>query len=170
MDHFHYRAGVLHAEEVPVARIAESVGTPFYCYSTATMTRHYAVLSEALAGSGAMICYAVKANSNQSVIATFARLGAGADVISGGELRRALAAGVPAEKIVFAGPGKSPEELAFAVETGILQFNVESEQELRQLSELAAARNTTARVALRVNPDVDARTHEKITTGISIFR
>ena len=165
MDHFHYRAGVLHAEEVPVARIAESVGTPFYCYSTATMTRHYAVLSEALAGSGAMICYAVKANSNQSVIATFARLGAGADVISGGELRRALAAGVPAEKIVFAGPGKSPEELAFAVETGILQFNVESEQELRQLSELAAARNTTARVALRVNPDVDARTHEKITTG-----
>ena len=165
MDHFEYRGGVLHAEEVAVPLIAAEVGTPFYCYSTATMTRHYRVLSDALDGSGALICYAVKANSNQSVIATFAALGAGADVISGGELRRAMAVGVPADKIVFAGPGKSPEELVMGLDAGILQFNVESEQELRQLGELASARGLTARVALRVNPDVDARTHEKITTG-----
>lgn len=165
MDHFTYRDAVLHAEDVPVPLIAEAVGTPFYCYSNATMTRHYRVLSEALDGSGALICYAVKANSNQSVIATFAGLGAGADVISGGELMRVRAAGVPADKIVFAGPGKSPEELVMGLDADILQFNVESEQELRLLSELAAARGQTARVALRVNPDVDARTHEKITTG-----
>ena len=165
MDHFAYRDAVLHAEEVPIPDIAAAVGTPFYCYSTATMTRHYTVLAQALAGSDVTICYAVKANSNQSVIATFAALGAGADVISGGELQRALAAGVGPDKIVFAGPGKAPEELVAAIETGIMQFNVESEQELRLLSQLAAARGATARVALRVNPDVDAQTHEKITTG-----
>lgn len=165
MDHFNYRDGVLHAEDVPVPEIAAAVGTPFYCYSTATMTRHYRVLSEALEGSGALICYAVKANSNQSVIATFAKLGAGADVISGGELKRAMAVGIPANRIVFAGPGKAPEELIMGLEAGILQFNVESEDELRLLSRLADARGRKARVALRVNPDVDARTHEKITTG-----
>lgn len=165
MDHFVYRDGELHAEDVRVSDIAAVVGTPFYCYSTATIVRHYKVLADALAGSDTLICYAVKANSNQSVISTLADLGAGADVISGGELQRALAAGVPRGKIVFAGPGKTAEELIMAIELGILQINVESEAELRLLSRLADERGTQARVALRVNPDVDARTHEKITTG-----
>jgi diaminopimelate decarboxylase len=165
MHHFAYRGGVLHAEEVSLARIAAEVGTPFYCYATATIERHYRVLQEAFAGLDALICYAIKANSNQAVIATLGRLGAGMDVVSEGELRRALAAGVPADRIIFAGVGKTREEMAFALSQGILGFNVESEPELEALSEVAAGLGRTARIALRVNPDVDARTHAKISTG-----
>jgi len=167
MHHFSYRGGVLHAEEVSLARIAEEVGTPFYCYSTATLERHYRVLSEAFAGTDHLICFAVKANSNQAVLRTMARLGAGMDVVSEGELRRARAAGVPADKIIFAGVGKTRQELAYAVEEGVLGFNVESEPELEALSEVAAQKGKTARIAIRVNPDVDARTHAKIATGKS---
>ena len=167
MNHFDYKGGVLHAEDVSIARLAAEVGTPFYVYSTATITRHYKVLAEAFAGTGALLCYAMKANSNQAVLATLARLGAGMDVVSEGELRRARAAGVPADKIIFAGVGKTRAEMAYALEQGILGFNVESEPELEALSEVAAARGVTARVALRVNPDVDARTHAKISTGKS---
>lgn len=167
MNHFDYKGGVLHAEDVSIARLAAEVGTPFYVYSTATITRHYRVLAEAFAGTGALLCYAMKANSNQAVLATLARLGAGMDVVSEGELRRARAAGVPADKIIFAGVGKTRAEMAYALEQGILGFNVESEPELEALSEVAAARGMTARVALRVNPDVDARTHAKISTGKS---
>jgi diaminopimelate decarboxylase len=165
MHHFSYRDGVLHAEEVSLARLAAEVGTPFYCYATATLDRHYRVLQEAFAGLDALICYAIKANSNQGVIATLARLGAGMDVVSEGELRRALAAGVPASRIIFAGVGKTREEMAFALSEGILGFNVESEGELEALSEVAAGLGRAARIALRVNPDVDARTHAKISTG-----
>ncbi|MDP6566217.1 MAG: diaminopimelate decarboxylase [Alphaproteobacteria bacterium] len=165
MDHFQYRDGVLHAEAVPLPTIAAEIGTPFYCYATATMARHYEVLSGALDGSGAMICYAIKANSNQAVIRTMVEMGAGADVISGGELQRALAAGAPPGRIVFAGPGKTRDELVMALGVGIHQFNVESEPELRMLSQVAASLGKVAPVALRVNPDVDAGTHEKITTG-----
>jgi diaminopimelate decarboxylase len=165
MHHFAYRAGVLHAEEVSLARLAAEVGTPFYCYATATIERHFRVLQQAFAGFDALICYAIKANSNQAVIATLARLGAGMDVVSEGELRRALAAGVPADRIIFAGVGKTREEMAFALAEGIHGFNVESEPELEALSEVAAGLGCTARIALRVNPDVDARTHAKISTG-----
>jgi diaminopimelate decarboxylase len=165
MHHFAYRGGVLHAEDVSLARLAAEVGTPFYCYATATIERHYQVLREAFAGHDALICYAIKANSNQAVIATLARLGAGMDVVSEGELRRALAAGVPPGRIIFAGVGKTRGEMAFAVREGILGFNVESEPELEALSEVAAGLDRTARIALRVNPDVDAKTHAKTTTG-----
>jgi diaminopimelate decarboxylase len=167
MDHFEYRDGRLFAEDVPIAAIADKVGTPFYCYSTATLARHYRVLADALSGAGldAGICYAVKANSNLAVIRTLSDLGAGADVVSEGELRRALAAGVPADRIVFSGVGKTRDELVFALEAGIHQINVESEPELALLSEVAVARGVTAPIAFRVNPDVDAGTHEKITTG-----
>ncbi len=130
MHHFNYKDGVLHAEDVSLARLAAEVGTPFYCYSTATLERHYDVLADAFAGQDALICFAVKANSNQAVLRTLARLGAGMDVVSEGELRRALAAGVPASKIIFAGVGKTREEMAYALEQGILGFNVESEPEL----------------------------------------
>jgi diaminopimelate decarboxylase len=165
VHHFAHRGGVLHAEDVPVPAIAAAVGTPFYCYSTATLTRHYRVFDEAFAGLDHMIAYALKANSNQAVVATLARLGAGADVVSEGELRRALAAGVPAARILFSGVGKTAREMAFALEAGIHCFNVESEPELQRLSELAAARGAEAPVSLRINPDVDAGTHEKISTG-----
>jgi diaminopimelate decarboxylase len=165
VHHFAPRDGVLHAEDVPVPAIAEAVGTPFYCYSTATLARHYRVFDDAFAGLDRLICYAMKANSNQAVIATLARLGAGADVVSEGELRRALAAGVPTEKIFFSGVGKTARELVFALEAGIHCFNVESEPELELLSGLAVARNMTAPVSFRINPDVDAGTHEKISTG-----
>ncbi len=165
MHHFAYRDGVLHAEDVSLARIAAEVGTPFYCYASATIERHYRVLQQAFAGLDTLLCYAIKANSNQAVIATLARLGAGMDVVSEGELRRALAAGVPADRIIFAGVGKTREEMAFAVREGIRGFNVESEPELEALSEVAAGLGRTARVALRVNPDVDAKTHAKISTG-----
>lgn len=167
MHHFAYKDGVLHAEDVSLPRLAAEVGTPFYCYATATLERHYRVLAEAFQGQDAVICFAVKANSNQAVLATMARLGAGMDVVSEGELRRARAAGVPADRIIFAGVGKSREEMAHALDEGIFGFNVESEPELRALSEVAAGRGATARVALRVNPDVDARTHAKISTGKS---
>jgi diaminopimelate decarboxylase len=165
MHHFSYVGGVLHAEGVSLFRVAETVGTPFYCYATATLERHYRVLQEAFAGLDTLICYAIKANSNQAVIATLARLGAGMDVVSEGELRRARAAGVPADKIIFAGVGKTREEMAFALGESILSFNVESEPELEALSEAAVGLGRTARIALRVNPDVDAKTHAKISTG-----
>jgi diaminopimelate decarboxylase len=165
MHHFGYRGGTLHAEDVSLARIAEEVGTPFYCYATATLERHYRVLQEAFAGLDTLICYALKANSNQAVIATLAKLGAGMDVVSEGELRRARAVGVPADKIIFAGVGKTRAEMAYALGEGILGFNVESEPELDALSEVAAGMGATARIAVRVNPDVDARTHAKISTG-----
>lgn len=165
MSDFAYRDGQLHAEEVPIPRIAEDVGTPFYCYASAGLKRRYRAFADAFAGLPATICYALKANSNLAVVRTLATLGAGADVVSEGELRRALAVGVPAAKIVFSGVGKTEGELALALETGILQVNVESESELEALSNLARARGVKARVALRVNPDVEAGTHEKITTG-----
>lgn len=165
MNHFEYVDGVLHAEDVAIPDIAAAIGTPFYCYSTATLTRHARVFMDAFKGQPARLCYSVKANSNLAVIATLAQTGAGADVVSEGELRRALAAGVPPGKIVFSGVGKTARELAFALETGIDQFNVESEPELELLSELAAARGLDAKIAIRVNPDVDAKTHEKIATG-----
>ncbi|WP_045837429.1 diaminopimelate decarboxylase [Hyphomicrobium sp. 99] len=165
MHHFQYRSGILHAEDVSLARIAAEVGTPFYCYSTATLVRHYEVLARAFRGQDALICFAVKANSNQAVLATMARLGAGMDVVSEGELRRARAAGVPASKIIFAGVGKTRGEMAYALEEGIHGFNVESEPELRALSEVATVLGKTASIAIRVNPDVDAKTHAKISTG-----
>ncbi len=165
MNHFDYRDGARAAEDVRLAAIADQVGTPFYCYSTATLRRHYEVFAASLSGMDAMVCYSVKANSNLAVIRTLADLGAGADVVSEGELRRALTAGVPASKIIFSGVGKTRAEMAFALETGICQFNVESEHELSALSEIAAEAGRTAKVALRVNPDVDAATHDKISTG-----
>ncbi|RUW46642.1 diaminopimelate decarboxylase [Mesorhizobium sp. M8A.F.Ca.ET.021.01.1.1] len=165
MNHFDYRDGVLHAEDVAIPDIAAQVGTPFYCYSTATLTRHYRVFVKAFAGLDALVCYAMKANSNQAVLRTLAKLGAGADVVSEGELRRALAAGVPASKILFSGVGKTAREMDFALEAGILCFNVESEPELELLSARASALGKVAPVSLRINPDVDARTHKKISTG-----
>ena len=167
MNHFDYVKGELHAEQVPLSHLAEQVGTPFYCYSTATLTRHYTVFAQALAQAGldAQICFALKANPNIAVVRTLAELGAGADVVSEGELRRALAAGVPAERIVFSGVGKTRRELELAVIKRIMQINVESEPELRLLSEVASARGVTMPIAIRVNPDVDAGTHAKITTG-----
>jgi diaminopimelate decarboxylase len=165
MHHFAYRDGGLRAEAVDLSALAERVGTPFYCYSTATLERHYRVFADAFADVPSLVCYAVKANSNQAVIATLARLGAGADVVSGGELRRARAAGVPAQKIVFSGIGKTAPELALAVDEGILCVNVESEPELALLSQIAAGKGRTVAVSVRVNPDVDARTHAKIATG-----
>jgi diaminopimelate decarboxylase len=165
MHHFEYRGGILHAEDVSIPDIAAAIGTPFYCYSSATLERHYRVFADAFKGQPARVCYSVKANSNLGVVATLARQGAGADVVSEGELRRALAAGVTPDKIVFSGVGKTAAELTFALETGIDRFNVESEPELELLSALAAARGLVARIAIRVNPDVDAKTHEKIATG-----
>ncbi len=167
MHHFTYKNGILHAEDVSIDDIAKAVGTPFYCYSTATLERHYQVLSAAFRGQNALICFAVKANSNQAVLTTMARMGAGMDVVSEGELRRARKAGVPADKIIFAGVGKTRDEMAYALSEGILGFNVESEPELRALSSVADELGRTARVALRVNPDVDAKTHAKISTGKS---
>jgi diaminopimelate decarboxylase len=165
LDHFDYRNGILHAEDVALAAIAEAVGTPVYVYSTATLERHYRVFAAAFAGLDATICFAVKANSNLAVIATLARLGAGADVVSGGELKAALKAGVPPAKIVFSGVGKSEDELAQALASGIMQINVESVPELEALDRLARSLGVRAPVALRINPDVDALTHEKISTG-----
>jgi diaminopimelate decarboxylase len=167
MNHFDYRAGVLHAEAVNLADLAAQVGTPFYCYSTATLERHYRVFTEAFAGEKVLVCYALKANSNQSVLRTLAKLGAGADVVSGGELKRALAAGIPANKILFSGVGKTEAELRAALAADILCINVESESELELLSRLAVETGRTARVSVRVNPDVDAGTHAKISTGKS---
>jgi diaminopimelate decarboxylase len=167
MDHFLYKNGVLHAEDVSVAEIAASVGTPFYVYSAATLTRHFRLFQEALAGMDHMICFAVKSNGNLAVLKVLGDLGAGMDVVSGGEYRRAKAAGVPGERIVFSGVGKTREEMALVLEGGIRQFNVESEPELRALSEVASRLGKVAPIAIRVNPDVDAKTHEKIATGKS---
>jgi diaminopimelate decarboxylase len=165
MHHFAYRDGVLHAEAVNLNALAAAVGTPFYCYSTATLTRHYRVFADAFADVRALVCYAMKANSNQAVIRTLAKLGAGADVVSGGELKRALAAGIPADRIMFSGIGKTASELALAVEEGILCVNIESESELELLSSIAASKGRTVDVSVRVNPDIDAKTHHKIATG-----
>jgi len=165
MHHFAYRNGVLCAEAVDLAALAQAVGTPFYCYSSATLERHYRVFAGAFADVDALVCYAMKANSNQAVIATLARLGAGADVVSAGELLRARAAGVAAEKIMFSGVGKSEHELALAVEQGILCVNVESEAELERLAAIAAAKGRSTDISIRVNPDIDPKTHKKIATG-----
>lgn len=165
MDHFLYRNGVLHAEDVPVSEIAAAVGTPAYVYSTATLTRHYRLVEEALAGHPHLICYSMKSNSNQALIRHLASLGAGMDVVSGGEYARARAAGVPGTRIVFSGVGKTREEMTTALTEGVRQFNVESEPELALLSQVAQSMGQTAPITLRVNPDVDARTHAKISTG-----
>jgi len=165
MHHFAYRDGVLHAEAVNLDTLAAAVGTPFYCYSTATLTRHYQVFADAFADVRALVCYAMKANSNQAIVTTLAKLGAGADVVSGGELKRARLAGIPPEKIMFSGIGKTASELAAAVDEGILCVNIESEAELELLSSIASAKGRTARISIRVNPDIDAKTHHKIATG-----
>jgi diaminopimelate decarboxylase len=167
MNHFNYRNGVLHAEAVNLSDLADAVGTPFYCYSTATLERHYRVFSEAFADQKALVCYAMKANSNQSVLRTLAKLGAGADVVSGGELKRALAAGIPPARILFSGVGKTEAELLAALEADILCVNVESEPELELLSRVASEQGRTARISVRVNPDVDSGSHAKISTGKS---
>ncbi len=168
MDHFEYRDATLYAEDVKISDIAAQVGTPFYCYSSATLRHHYHVLADAMAQAGladSLICYSVKANSNIAVIGTLAQLGAGADIVSQGELIRALKAGIPAEKIVFSGVGKTAEEMRAALSAGIAQFNVESLDEIDVLARVAQDMSVTAHIALRVNPDVDAGTHEKISTG-----
>ncbi len=165
MDHFLYNNGVLHAEDVPLTEVAASVGTPFYVYSTATLTRHFRLFEEALGDMPHLICFAMKSNSNQAVIAHMASLGAGMDVVSGGEYLRAKAAGVPGDKIVFSGIGKTEDEMRLALEGGIRQFNVESEPEMERLSRVAVSLNTRAPITVRVNPDVDAKTHAKIATG-----
>ncbi len=165
MDHFQYKNGSLHAEDVAIAEIAATVGTPFYVYSTATMTRHYHLFTEALSPLPHLVCFAIKSLSNVAVLKTLGNLGAGMDVVSGGEYLRAKAAGVPGDRIVFSGVGKTRDEMRLALTGGIRQFNVESEPELRALSEVATSLGVTAPITIRVNPDVDAKTHEKIATG-----
>ena len=167
MNHFDYRNGVLHAEAVNLIELAQAVGTPFYCYSTATLERHYRVFNDAFAGEKVLVCYALKANSNQSVLRTLAKLGAGADVVSGGELKRALAAGIPPQRIVFSGVGKTEAELRAALAADIFCINVESEPELELLSRLASEQGSVAPISVRVNPDVDSGSHAKISTGKS---
>lgn len=167
MHHFHYRDGRLKAEDVDLGELAERVGTPFYCYSTATLERHYQVFAEAFSGDDALVCFAVKANSNQAVLATLGRLGAGMDIVSEGELRRALAVGIDPQRIVFSGVGKTPEEMRAGLDAGIFCFNVESEPELETLSQVASSLGANAHISVRVNPDVDAGTHAKISTGKS---
>lgn len=165
MNHFDYKDGVLYAENVSVPEIAAAVGTPFYLYSTATLERHVRVFKEAFADVDSLVCYAMKANSNQAVLKTIGRMGAGIDVVSEGELRRALAAGIPAERIMFSGVGKKKREMDFALDAGIYCFNVESEPELEALNACAIAKGKRAPVSFRINPDVDAKTHSKISTG-----
>ena len=167
MDHFLYRGGTLHAEDVPIAEIAAQVGTPFYVYSTATLTRHFHLFDEALDGLPHLVCFAMKSLSNQAVLKTLAQAGAGMDVVSGGEYARAKAAGVPGNRIVFSGVGKTEAEMEQALTGGIRQFNVESEAEMALLSQVAVRLGKTASITVRVNPDVDARTHAKIATGKS---
>lgn len=167
MDHFLYKDGKLYAEDVPVGDIAAAVGTPFYCYSTATLQRHFRLFDEALSGMDHLVCYAMKAASNQAILRTLAAEGAGMDVVSGGEYARAKAAGVPGDRIVFSGVGKTRDEIQAVLAGGIRQFNVESEPEMVVLSELAVAMGTVAPITIRVNPDVDAKTHAKIATGKS---
>src|SRR6266536_746784 len=165
MHHFTYRNGVLHAEAVNLIDLAQAVATPFYCYSTATLRRHYQVFADAFSDVSALICYSMKANSNQAVIKTLAELGAGADVVSEGELKRARAAGIASDKIMFSGIGKTAAELALAIDEDILCVNVESDSELELLSSIAKSKGRTARIAVRVNPDIDPKTHAKIATG-----
>jgi len=165
MDHFLYRNGILHAEDVAIPDIAAAVGTPFYVYSTATLARHYHLFTQALSPLPHLVCFAIKSLSNVAVLKTLGDLGAGMDVVSGGEYLRAKAAGVPGERIVFSGVGKTREEMRLALTGGIRQFNVESEPELRALSEVAVSLGVVAPITIRVNPDVDAKTHEKIATG-----
>jgi len=167
MDHFLYRDGALYAEDVPLAEIAASVGTPFYVYSTATLQRHFALFDEALEGTDHLICYAMKAASNQAILKVLAQAGAGMDVVSQGEYLRAKAAGVPGEKIVFSGVGKTAEEIRMALSGGIRQFNVESEPEMEAINTVALSLGVVAPITIRVNPDVDAKTHAKIATGKS---
>jgi diaminopimelate decarboxylase len=166
MHHFHYRGDDLYCEGIPVARIASEVGTPAYVYSHATLTRHFQVLDQAFAGVPHLVCFALKANANLAVLKLFSDLGGGLDVVSGGELFRGLKAGVPPQRIVYAGVGKSRDEIAYALKADILMFNVESGQELRLIHEVASGMGVKARVALRVNPDVDAKTHPYISTGL----
>ena len=165
MRHFDYKDGEMHAENIPLSKIAAEVGTPVYVYSTATFTRHYKVFAENFSDTEALVAYSVKANSNIAVLATLAKLGAGADVVSGGELKRALIAGIPAKKIVFSGVGKTREEMEDALTAGIRVFNVESLPELRLLNEIALSMGKKAPIAFRVNPDVTAGGHDKISTG-----
>ncbi|MBL4802418.1 MAG: diaminopimelate decarboxylase [Emcibacter sp.] len=167
MDHFGFKQGEIYAEDLPVSKIAADVGTPFYCYSTETLIRHYNVFCAAFSDQDFLLCYAVKANTNQAIIKTLAQQGSGADVVSEGELRRALQAGIPARKIVYSGVAKTEQEMAFALNQGIFQFNVESQPELHQLSRIAESLGKTAAIAFRINPDVDAKTHAKISTGKS---
>ena len=167
MDHFLYRDGQLYAEDVPVAEIAAAVGTPVYVYSSATLLRHFRLFDEALAWGPHLVCYAMKAASNQAILKTLAEAGAGMDVVSGGEYARAKAAGVPGERIVFSGVGKTRAEIRTALEGGLRQFNIESEPEMRVISEVASELGLVAPVTVRVNPDVDAKTHAKIATGKS---
>ncbi|MGV6803520.1 MAG: diaminopimelate decarboxylase [Ruegeria sp.] len=167
MDHFLYRDGVLHAEEVSIDQIAAAVGTPFYVYSTATLLRHFQLFDDALEGTDHLVCYAMKAASNQAILKTLARAGAGMDVVSGGEYLRAKAAGVPGEKIVFSGVGKTADEIRTALTGGIRQFNVESEPEMEVINAVALDLGVVAPITIRVNPDVDAKTHAKIATGKS---
>jgi diaminopimelate decarboxylase len=164
MNHFQYKNGILNAEDVPLNRLAEEVGTPFYCYSTATLVRHYNVFASAFP-SDTLVAFSVKANSNLAVLKTLAQLGAGADVVSAGELKKALAAGIPGDRIVFSGVGKTKEEMRLALEASIYQFNVEGEPELEDLNEVAQAMGVQAPITIRLNPDIDAKTHAKITTG-----
>ncbi|NDV98967.1 diaminopimelate decarboxylase [Salipiger sp. PrR002] len=167
MDHFLYRNGILHAEDVPLPEIISQVGSPVYVYSTATLLRHFLLFDEALSWGPHLVCYAMKAASNQAILKTLAKAGAGMDVVSGGEYARAKAAGVPGERIVFSGVGKTRSEIRTALEGGIRQFNIESEPEMEVISEVASALGVTAPVTIRVNPDVDAKTHAKIATGKS---
>jgi len=167
MDHFLYKNGVLHAEDVAIPDIVASVGAPFYVYSTATLTRHFQLFDDALAGMDHLVCYAMKAASNQAILQTLAKLGAGMDVVSGGEYARARAAGVPGERIVFSGVGKTRDEMRLALKGGIRQLNVESEPEMAVLSAVATELGVKAPITIRVNPDVDAKTHAKIATGKS---
>ncbi len=166
MHHFHYVNGELYCEQVPVKRLAQKVGTPFYCYSHATLTHHFRIFDEAFAGFPHLVCFAVKANSNLAIMRLFASLGAGADIVSGGELYRALKAGVDPAKMVYSGVGKNAKEIRLALKAGILMFNIESSQELEAISRLARKLGMTARVALRINPDIDPKTHPYISTGL----
>lgn len=167
MDHFNYKNGELYAEDVPVSTLIEQVGTPFYCYSTATLLRHYHVFRDSFDGMNLNVsmCYSVKSNSNLAVIKTLANAGSGGDCVSEGEIRRCLAAGIPADKLIFAGVGKTKAEMAYALKQGIMQFNVESIPELDALNEVATSLNLKAPVAFRMNPNVEAGTHDKISTG-----
>lgn len=165
MDHFNYKNNELYAEDVALHKIAESVGTPFYCYSSATIERHYNVFMESFGNKKPLLCFAVKSNSNLAVIKTLANLGAGGDAVSEGEIRRCIAAGVSPQKIVFSGVGKTRDEIKYALSVGIMQFNIESEPELERINEVAISMGKKAPVAFRVNPDIDAGTHDKITTG-----